>query len=290
MTRFAYLTDTHLGCDETGYQLQPRYHGRDLAALFEGLARWIEEQAIDFVVHGGDLTDHGSDDEIERARELCARLGVPVHLCLGNHDLEAPGAIERWRACGELLPSGADCFRLDAGDAAVVVTAHHWHPHVDYQWLRDDSQTPRIDAQQEAQLDALLGDETRPVIAVTHAPLNAVPCAQTGDAEPFHPPHAPYLATWRRLAERHANLRLVLTGHNHAHSQHDHGSFVSCTTAAFNEAPAQLRLIEIADGRIVARTVALAEALDLPRDIDPAKAWTVGRAADHHLRIALERV
>lgn len=289
MTRFAYLTDTHIGCDETGYWLQPRYVDEQ-AALFEGLGWWLKENAVDFVVHGGDLVDHGSVDEIQRAREWCAMLGVPVYLCLGNHDLAQPDSFACWRKADELLPAGRSCFAVQAEPATLLVVSHHWHSDVDFFWQPGREQGPRLDAAQQAELEAMLTAAPGPVIAVTHAPLNAVPCGQTGLDKPFHPPHAPYLDTWRALADRHPHLRLVLCGHNHAHSQHDHGSFVSCTTAAFSETPAQLRLVEITRDTLTVRTHALAPELGLSHALEPAKSakpWCVGPTQDHELNITL---
>jgi len=284
--RFVYLTDTHLGCQSSGYQLQTRYPGQE-DQLFTRLADWLKEQEVTFVVHGGDLTDHGSREEIDHAGELCERLGVPVYLCLGNHDLAQVDSIGMWRtAKGGLLPDGRECFAVEAGPARLVIVGHHWHPHVDFHWQDNEPQAPRIDHQQEYLLDTLL-ETSRPVIAVTHAPLNAVTAEQCGGDEPFHPPHAPYLATWRRLAERHPNLLLALCGHNHAHSQHDHGPFVSCTTAAFGEAPAQLRLVTLTSQKIEVRTLALASVFGLREDLQAERTWCIGPSMDHSFSIAL---
>lgn len=61
MLRFLYITDTHIGCSNDGYHLQPRYVGCE-ERLFAGLAQWVAEHDIHFVVHGGDLTDHGTPE------------------------------------------------------------------------------------------------------------------------------------------------------------------------------------------------------------------------------------
>lgn len=286
--RFAYLTDTHIGCDAGGYQLQPRYLGRE-TALFQGLGRWLKEKRVTFVVHGGDLTDHGLPHEMRRAGELCSLLGVPVYLCLGNHDLAQADSMRHWSEVS--LPNVAiahHCFAVDVGAARLIMTSHHWHSQVDHQWITDAPQTPRLDADQQEALRALLAESARPAIAVTHAPLNEVPAAQRGTPVPFHPPHEPYLDTWRRLGTEHRNLRLVLCGHNHAHSRHDHGTFVSCTTAAFGEAPAQLRLITVRPDAIQAQTVALAQELGWAVALEPQWSWCVGAPGDHAFSLPMK--
>jgi len=285
--RFVYLTDTHIGCDTTGYRLQPRYLGQDVA-LFEGLAKWLKNHDVAFVVHGGDMTDHGRPREIERAGELCALLDVPVYLCLGNHDLAQRDSMRDWREVGgAFVPEGRDCFAVDAGPVRLVVVDHHWHSDCDHHWHVDQPQHPRLDARQQQMVRALIGEDSRPVIAVTHAPLNGVPAKQRCIDELFHPPHTPYLTTWQRIGADHANLRLALCGHNHAHSTHDHGPFVSCTTGAFGEMPAQLRLITVTPEAIEIATIGLAQTLGLPVDLDPANAWCVGDASDHNHVIPL---
>ncbi len=289
--RFAYLTDTHIGCNETGYCLQARYLGHD-ARLFEGLSQWLHAQQVAFVVHGGDLTDHGTPLEIACASELCSMLNLPVYVSLGNHDLAQPESMQQWRTAGttghgRFLPDGHDCFAVTAGEVLVVVVTHHWHPHVDHCWVSAEPQQPRLSREQVEWLDATLRRTTRPVIAVTHAPLNDVRGDIRHDEAAFHPPYAPYLATWRELAAEHANLRLVLCGHNHAHSNCDQGTFVSCTTAAFNEVAAQLRLVTITAQAVEVRTFSLAGALGLGGVLAQERAWSVGPSADHRLRLPL---
>ena len=42
--------------------------------------------APEAVLLSGDLTDHATDSEYERVRELLAPLSMPVHVLAGNHD------------------------------------------------------------------------------------------------------------------------------------------------------------------------------------------------------------
>lgn len=287
-TRFVYLTDTHLGCDATGYYLQPRYLNQH-RVLFEGLAQWIKQYDIDFLVHGGDLTDHGTDEEINHATELCSLLGAPVYLCLGNHDLAQPDSMQKWRNSAFWRADGRDgdvgCYAVDIGPATLIVANHHWHADIDDRWLHHEPQTPRFDAQQERAIRLRLQQANKPVIAVTHAPLNAVTIDRSGEIDTFHPPHPPYLTTWQRIATEHSQLRLVFCGHNHANSKHDHGSFVSCSTVAFTEVPAQLRLVTVSTQQIEVRTVALAEIFGLTKDLDADQSWCLGSSEDQHFSV-----
>lgn len=282
--KFLYITDTHIGCSHDGYHLQPRYVGCE-EQLFAGLARWVAEHDIRFVVHGGDLTDHGTPEEIDRAVALCGGLGVPVYLCLGNHDLARADSIERWRSDAKtLLPEGETSFIVDAGPVALHVIAHHWHPDIGYRWQADRPQEPRLDGNRVDALEASLKRTNRPAIAVTHAPINAVPRRQCGRDEAFHPPYRPYAETWRRIIRANRNLRLVLTGHNHAFSES--GDTFSCTTPAFNEIPAQARVVTVRERTIEIETVSLAADLALPATPDPETAWCIGPPGTFEIRYA----
>lgn len=283
--RFAYITDSHIGCDTTGYFLQPRYLGAD-KALFQALSQWIKAHDVSFVIHGGDITDHGLPDEIQQSRDLCELLGVPIHLCLGNHDLAQANSFQNWMAGdGSVLQGKGDCYALDVGPVRIVVVHHHWHEDTDHRWQHNRPQTPRLDAKQETTRARLIAETSKPVIAITHAPLNDVASSQRGDDKPFHPPYEPYLASWQRLADANANLRLIFTGHNHATSMRDHGSFVSCTTAALSETPAQVRLVTIDDESIQVETHTLDSMMPSPLPPGEKHAWCVGSQAAQQFQV-----
>ena len=55
--------------------------------MLECLDKWIQSHpGIDFVLHGGDMVDLATVENIRAARDLFS-LSVPVYLCLGNHDM-----------------------------------------------------------------------------------------------------------------------------------------------------------------------------------------------------------
>ncbi len=278
--RFAYITDTHLGCNEHGHQMQSRYLGHD-AVLFDGLGQWISDNDVAFVIHGGDMTDNGTQEEIDHTNAMCERLNVPVYVSLGNHDLIHPDSMERWRNSGRTshgayLPDGQDCFAVDAGSVTVVVISHHWNPQHDHQWIMDQSQAARIDQRQENTLNQLMREANRPVIAASHMVLNPISAQQRNTEEPLYPPPSEYLTSWQRIAASNPNLRLALCGHNHTTTRHDHGSFISCTTGSYIERPAQVRLITTSPEAITVETHSLADTLGLPSELKPEQAWSVG--------------
>jgi 3',5'-cyclic-AMP phosphodiesterase len=89
----AQLTDPHItiGPGDAG-------SAEALAAAVEGVNTF--DPLPDAVLLTGDVTEHATAAEYERAAELLAPLSMPVHLLVGNHDdpdgirahLGAPGA------------------------------------------------------------------------------------------------------------------------------------------------------------------------------------------------------
>ncbi len=276
MLRFAFVTDSHVGSDADGYQLQPRYV-RHEATLFDALGQWLRREKASFVVHGGDLTDHGSLDEIQQGVQLCARLPVPTYLCLGNHDLAQPASLAMWRKhAPQLLPGGDDVEVIDTTEARLVLVHHHWHAGVAHHWRPELTQEPRLNERQVQTVSRFVEASDRPVIAITHAPLHAVSATQCGQGEPFHQPHPPYAAAWRRIAGNSGRLRMVLCGHNHVTSFADQGRFVSSSTAALNEPPAQVRLITVDEDTVRVATHMLSQDVPLPSQWNAEHAWCAG--------------
>lgn len=73
--RFAFMGDTHLWHDYT----------RDIIANINA------NDSIDFVIHGGDITDTGTTQEFVWAREILASLNKPYVVLIGNHDFLGTG-------------------------------------------------------------------------------------------------------------------------------------------------------------------------------------------------------
>src|SRR5690625_5078596 len=184
--RFVFVTDTHLGCDENGYKIQKRYVGQE-QRLFAGLGKWARQQGAQLVIHGGDLTDHGTAEEINRAGKLTGLFNLPTALCLGNHDLAQRDSFANWRATKQnWLPDSQDCFCLPYPQATIIIANHHWQDSSDFYWDVQEAQQPRLDQKQIAQLDQLMSQTDKPIIAITHAPLNEVPGEQRHSDQPFH--------------------------------------------------------------------------------------------------------
>ena len=75
--RFAFISDTHQWFDDSRDEIDDINRRSD---------------SIDFVVHGGDITDFGATKEYEWSRDLLKKLRIPVVTLLGNHDCLGTGS------------------------------------------------------------------------------------------------------------------------------------------------------------------------------------------------------
>lgn len=82
--RFAFISDTQRWYDETK----------------KAVSDINRRQDIDFVIHGGDLSDFGATHELEMQRDILLRLRQPWVALLGNHDCLGTGESVHQRIFG----------------------------------------------------------------------------------------------------------------------------------------------------------------------------------------------
>ncbi|WZL90442.1 PQQ-binding-like beta-propeller repeat protein [Salinimicrobium sp. 3283s] len=74
--KFAFVTDTHIGSPN--------------GVAEEDLQRTVEDinslEGLDFVLLTGDITEMGTDEEIELAKSIIDKLEIPWYILPGNHD------------------------------------------------------------------------------------------------------------------------------------------------------------------------------------------------------------
>ena len=134
--KIVQISDTHFSPSK------PHFNGN-----WEPIRRWIEEVEPDLVVHTGDLTIDGADqeDDIVFSMGLLGELDVPVLVVPGNHDVgHMPGShqpiddarLERWRHL-----AGPDRFAKDIGNWRVIglnsllVGSGHAEEQAQLDWL-----------------------------------------------------------------------------------------------------------------------------------------------------------
>lgn len=279
MTKFLYLSDSHYGANPPGYQ-QQRAHPELLPAIVAALQNYIAEENIDFVLHGGDLIDSTSEENIAGSTRLFEALGVPVYLCLGNHDLTIPDALPQWlQLAPQFFPGGKPEYSL-AGDCMIHVVPNHWGQHSYYWEVRQDTS---FDARQLEFLEnALAANTDKPHILLTHSPVFGLPPQQTGLAEEMHPPTGSLPACIIELAARHPHLCCVLGAHNHLNMcVEKHGTYF-ITSSALHEVPFEFKQIEVTPEAVTLSTISLADRINARAAYDFNKTFVQGRSIDRN--------
>ncbi|HEU5105844.1 MAG TPA: phosphodiesterase [Solirubrobacterales bacterium] len=191
-TLLVQISDIHVGGSEDGKDPIPRVEA--VIAAIRSLPN-----APDAVLVSGDLTDHGTVEEYEVARELLSRLELPLYVLGGNHDDRG-----RLRAAFGLPGEGEEpiSYSVDVGELLLVAF---------------DSNVPgrdpgSFDADRLRWLDAELGAEPeRPtLLAVHHTPLTTG--IQEWDAINLAASDREALAD---VVDRHPQLRAIVGGHLH---------------------------------------------------------------------------
>lgn len=278
MTKFIYLADSHCGANPPGFQQQCAYHQR-LPEIMGVLREYIAEKKIDFVLHGGDLIDFTSEKNIRSGAELFGGLGVPVYLCLGNHDLTTPDALQQWLKLAQpFFPGAKPEFSILQEDCSIHVVPNHWG---DYSYYWKDIQRMSFDTAQLGFLESALNVNTdRPHLLLTHGPTFGLPPQQTGFEEEYHTPNEDFTKTILGLTARHPHLQCVLGAHNHLNMCIAHNGTIFVTTSAFVETPFEVKLFEATRETLSMATVTLGNRMNEKSAYDFEKTFVQGRSVD----------
>lgn len=289
MTRFLFITDTHLGAEnDVGYRQQPRRADR-LPALVDLLDVWIERDAaiqraaggapISFVLHGGDMIDAATPALVCEAAIRFQMMGVPVYLSLGNHDVTDRRALDLWLSEAlAFFPTERPSFTLSGDGWALHVLPTNWCD-TPYYW--DATQDPHLLSEDLARLERAL--DARPDalhLLCTHGDVLAVPPAQVGQPDPYHAPPLTFTTTVTDLLRRFPQLRGVLGGHNHVNTHSLLAQAHVVTGSAFAETPFEFKVVDIARAGWSMRTVALLPEVPFQADYDWDRTFVQGRRCD----------
>ena len=280
MTRFVYLTDTHIGATNTaGYRQQPRYADQ-LPVLLACLDDWIraQEEPVAFMLHGGDMVETASPVLVQAAAATF-RLSVPVYLSLGNHDLTTRSALDLWlQEAPEFFPEGDPAFTLSGEGWHLHVVPSHW---CDIPYFWEDTQQPRILPEHLARLEVALAAETRAThLLCTHAEIVGVPPEQTGFDMPYHAPPPGLRDEVRDLIARYPQIKGVLGGHSHINTHGLVAQAHAVTASAFTETPFEFKLVEVTRDQLRMQTVSLLSAAGFGTDYRWDKTFVQGRPCD----------
>ncbi len=275
--KFIYLADTHIGgSDSEGYRKQPRYltHFQE---VIDHLASFIhKERNIDFVMHGGDMVESATPDNIKKAVKLFKRLPCPVYLTPGNHDLTAENSIELWlQAAPHFFPGGKPDFRITKSGIQLDVLTCNWCETPLF-WDPDKPQIPWLTDAQWKLLDDF-DRECSTRIIITHTPVYGVPPEQYGGTEPLHAPQGDFYKILSKHLER---TPLVVGAHTHMNMAVEKNNCRFVTVSAFSEVPFEFKLIEAVPGKVSMETYELGSQVSFKTKYDIQSAYVQGRVID----------
>ncbi len=230
--RFALITDTHVRF-EGREDWMNRKMGAASAPEFAVTLHALADEGIDFVVHGGDMTERALREEFALMAGILKAQPLPVYGCIGNHD--------RY-----LVTSRPD--------ARELLADHFPGGELDYSFMRRPIRFVVLDVEIEEPVmqqrermwlrDTLAADTTTPTVLVWHyAPYNRGGVSTCG----FR------MHDWSELG-REAVLDIVrdaphvfatLNGHDHWDEVNVRDGLVHIQNAAFVEWPNSYRVFRV---------------------------------------------
>lgn len=278
VTRFVYITDTHVSTGPIGYVMQKGYHDRQ-ARIVAALRKWIEDDGrIDFIIHGGDAIDVVEERNIRRTKRLFS-FSVPMYLCLGNHDIATRESLKMWLDIAPaFFPGNRPDFQLNCGDCVVHVMPTQWSD-ADY-WSKGE-QNPRF---APAQLKFFEKHAVKyrklPLILCTHSDIFGMPPEQSGYDGPFHQPPMTFTRPFVDFVAKWPRVKCVLSGHTHYNMRVKAGAVHYVTASALPETPFEFKLFEIGKGAVKMSTVSLFSRMPFSAEYDFNRTLVQGRERD----------
>ena len=279
MTRFIYIADTHFGAAIMGYQ-QQRGYPEKLSEILASLRDFINaDGSIDFVLHGGDMIDSATDENIAAAVNLFD-LPVPVYLCLGNHDLTTPQALDRWLtfAPNFFHENHNPEYSIVSDDCVVHVVPNQWETQP-YYW--NDTQDVHFSKEQSVYLSKMVKTSPHlPHIILTHSSVLGLPMEQTGFDAPYHSPNKSFEKSMIDFVARHSNVKCVLGAHSHMNMRIEQAGVEFVTVSSLTEIPFEFKLFDLTPQSVVMTTVSLTPSFDFNGEYNEDKAFVQGRSID----------
>lgn len=250
--------------------------------LFQLQTQWVldnkEKYDVVYVLQNGDITNHGTDLEWERAGRAFRRLDgvVPYAVVLGNHDYKRRGKTKtRQTLANEYFPSRRfESWPTFGGmmEPGRIENSYHLFKIHGQNWLILCLEWAPRDKTLRWANEILEKFPSHKAIIMTHAYLYSdstrYDWQQKGKKQKWSPHDYGTEGggndgeeIWRKLAKKHANVSLIICGHvlndglGYLVSEGDHGNPVHQMLVNFQVRPigggAWLRLLEfLPDGKI----------------------------------------
>ncbi len=183
--KFAWITDTHVGIHFTD-----PYYQKILTDIKNC------DKDLDFILHSGDLTEHGYNSQLKTAYNYLEQTELPYYVSIGNHDTKwSESGLTRYKELfGELYYSfdHKGFHFINLNNAITLRGAGGYFNPAQIEWLKNDL--------------AAMEDPNTPVIVMYHIPSSR-------DAVPNHWEITNILKDYR--------IVMIFTGHGHNNRLYD---------------------------------------------------------------------
>lgn len=287
MTKFIFLTDTHIGAKkDTGFTQQKRYV-ENAAEIFRALDLWIKnDSAIDFVLHGGDIVDYVDELTIKTANEIF-KLSVPVYFCLGNHDLTSNNSPDLWiKYASDFFINNSPNFSIISRNLAIHIipnqwgeTPYHWNGSMSPHFLPEQA---KLIFDKEKELTSIYTDEIIHMLC-THNEVMGISAEQTGLDSDIHVPPKSFQNEVKDILKLNPKIKFVLSGHNHVNTIGNSDEVFYITTSSLVEVPFEFKLIKVENNAVNISTISLADSITFKFKYDYSRTFVQGREKDRKL-------
>ena len=284
---FIYIADTHVGTDKMEYFQQPPYENR-LRDLLNALHLWISERGdVDFIIHGGDMVDFCTKDNIKQAMDMFSVFDVPVKLCLGNHDLTTKNSVELWMKYAPcFFENNSPYFALQATLYTLHLVPNNWDEVPLFWGLKQDASIAENEIHSlNINIEANRGTSQA---LVTHSPIFGRPPEQTGLDTPFHPGTESFRKQITSITDAHDSLKMVLSAHTHMNMNVLHNQTRYITVSSLTEAPFEFKYFRFIGNTWIMETYGLGDYIGFEFDYDVKKTYVQGRAIDRSFEMINE--
>lgn len=205
--RICFFTDAHVPAPAPG-DAHPENTTRHWARVRKAFDKANSYKPALYVFGGDNImaVDQGQPEEHARAmfdnwaKIVKEKVRVPHVSVIGNHDIWYP----KDREITDRKALAKECYQMP--------NRYHSHEALGWKFMLIDQFMPgaptAIDKEQFAWLDAELGKSNQPVCLVSHAPFFGPSCQLDGDPVGGK-------KELRKLLQKHDNVRLSLSGHQH---------------------------------------------------------------------------
>lgn len=247
--RFAIISDLHIALPHTIWDHPNRFHLVEVSIpALESILEQLAYLDLDFLLLPGDLTQHGEPENHHWLANRLSELPYPVYVVPGNHDVPEQQSTERSIGVSDFVRCyqkfGYDELHHPYYTAEVLPGVRLIGLNSNY-FAPDGTQisTGRIDDAQMQWLKKTL-QQSRDDLVMVMVHHNVIEHLPNQAQNPMGRRYMLDNATELLEVLRHANVKLVFTGHLHVQDVAHHQGVYEITTGSLVSYPHPYRILE----------------------------------------------